>query len=104
MGKKDEDLVFGKVEDIFVDAKTVIFEFVEMLTHFFSNHHHVYVVSLPPVSVRRKYLVKQKDLVDYHPYGMYTSVHVSSNTMLEYIVLRSHVYVPTHANNLLVDN
>ena len=94
VGKKEDDLVFGKVENIYVDAKTVIFEFIEMLTHCFSSHYHVFVVSVPPVPVRLKYLIKQQNLIDYHPYGLYTSSHISSNPTLEYVVLRSQVYVP----------
>ena len=94
VGKDDEDLVFGKVVNIYVDVKTVLFEFFPMLTCNFSHHHHAFILSLPPLSVRCKYLIKQQSLLDYHPYGLYTSLNISTNSHLEYIILRSNVYVP----------
>ena len=87
-----EELVFGKVVNIYTDAKIVYFEFIQMSTNHFSNHYHAYVLSLPPVSVRCKYLIKQHDLLDYHPYGLYTSSHISSDLTLEYVITRSNVY------------
>ena len=67
---KREDLVFGKVENVYVDVKTV---FIEMITHCFSNHYHI---SLPPVSVRHRHLIKQQDLTDSSVWSVYISARI----------------------------
>ena len=89
--KRNEELVFGKVINIYADAKTVFFEFIHMSTKHFSHHYHAFVLSLPPLSVRRKYLIKHHDLLDYHPYGLYTSPHLSSDLTLEYVITKSNL-------------
>ena len=48
--KRNEELVFGKVINIYADAKTVFFEFIHMSTKHFSHHYHAFVLSLPPLS------------------------------------------------------
>lgn len=79
---------------IYVDGQCVIFEFLPMLTHKVCHHYHTYALKSPPFSSRCMFLLKHSDLLDYHPYGLYHSTSVSTDTTLEYAVLKSYVYSP----------
>ena len=88
---KDEDLLFGRVASIYVDGQDVLFEFLPMVTHEFCYHHHAFALGLSAHST--KYLIRHCDLLDYHPYGLYHSSTVSSEVGIQFVVLRSSVYV-----------
>ena len=77
--------------DIFVDKKTVYFEFIPLITKEFNNHIHAYVLTSPPETDR--FLIKQDDLLDFHSFGLYRSHTLSSNPNLLYIVPRCNIYV-----------
>lgn len=75
----DEEMKFGHVSSIYVDGRSVIFEFIPMITEKFNTHSHSYVLSLPRLSTSCSFFIKQTDLIDYHPYGLYavsTSQHL----------------------------
>ena len=91
-GELEEDLQFAKVVSIYIDGGSVIFEVIPFVIHPFCHHHHVFPVSSPPLSSSCRYLIRQSDLLDYHPYGLYHSSTVSTDRTLEYVVLRSNVY------------
>ena len=91
-GELEEDLQFAKVVSIYIDGDSVIFEVIPFVIHPFCHHHHVFPVSSPPLSSSCRYLIRQSDLLDYHPYGLYHSSTVSTDRTLEYVVLRSNVY------------
>ena len=88
---KDEELTFGNVTSIYVDGKSVLFEFFPMITHQFYHHYHAFALAAP--AVRCRYLIKHTDLPDFHPYGLYHSTSVSNDSTLQYVVLKSNVYV-----------
>ena len=68
---EDDDLVLGEVTQIYVvDNSYVLFEFILLETEFFS-HYHAYAVLLPPVLQRKSYVIKHKDLLHFHPIGLY---------------------------------
>lgn len=92
IGKDDDILQFGSVENIFVDRGVVLFEFIPLITHEYLHHYHAYAVKLPNVSSRAKYLIMQSEILDYHSYGLYCSPTVSEDTNVQYVVLRSSVY------------
>ena len=92
VGKDDDHLQFGSVTRILVDRGVVLFEFVLLKTHQFFSHYHAYGVKLPSMSSRINNLIKQSELIDYHPFGLYHSYTVSECTNLQYIVLRGSVY------------
>jgi hypothetical protein len=96
VGKDEADeLEFGKVENIYVYENSALFEFIPLLTRQFHHHHHAFVLAMPPISARSQYLIKQKELLDYHPYGLYTCAHIVSDSLLQYyVILRSNVYAP----------
>ena len=76
VGKDEADeLKFGKVINILYE-NTAFFEFILLLTDQFCHHHHAFVLATPPMSVRSKYLIKQENLLDFHPYRLYTSSHI----------------------------
>lgn len=92
IGKDDDDLQFGSVERILVDRGIVWFEFTCLLTHEYLHHYHAYSVKFPRVSLRSMYLIKQMDILDFHPYGLYCSPTVCGDSTLQYVVLRNSVY------------
>ena len=95
VGKDEADeLKFGKVINIYVYENMAFFEFILLLTDQFCHHHHIFVLATPPMSVRSKYLIKQENLLDFHPHGLYTSSHIFANSSLEYVILRSNIYAP----------
>ena len=87
----DEEPLFGHVLGVLVYCQEVLFEF-ELMEAQYCKHYHAYALSLPPASSRQKYLIKQIDLPSFHPYGMYHCHNISSNTLLQYTVLRSNIY------------
>ena len=93
VGRSDEDdeLQFGHVTSVLVYAKQEFFE-SELMHVQFCEHYHAYALSLPPLSLREKYLIAHRNLPHFHPYGMY-HCRLSSNTSLQYTVLRSNVYI-----------
>lgn len=102
VGKDEADeLEFGKVINIYIYENSTLFEFMPLLTRQFCHHHHAFVLAAPPVSVRSKYLIKQESLLDYHPYGLYTSAHIFADSSLEYVILRSNVYAPYILLNIM---
>ena len=80
------------VSHVFLSIGVVLFEFVLLKTHQFFSHYHAYGVKLPSMSLRINYLIKQSELIDYHPFGLYHLYTVSECTNLQYIVLRGSVY------------
>ena len=92
-GESEEQLQFAKVINIYVNGQSVIFEVTLLVSHPFSHHHHAFPLSSPPMSSHCKYLIKQSGLLDYHPYGLYHASTVFSDLSLEYVVLRSNIYV-----------
>ena len=90
----EEELKFGKVVTIYVDGQSTIFEFLPMLTYQAYHHYHAYALKSQPLSSRCMYLIKHSDLVEYHPYGLYHSTSVSTDTTLEYVGHKSNVYIP----------
>lgn len=88
---EDEELLFGHVLSVLVHCKEVLFEFELMIVQYI-KHCHAYALSLPPTSSSHKYLIKYKDLLSYHPYGLYHCHNISSNPSLQYTVLRSNIY------------
>ena len=75
---EDDELQFGHVLAVLVDCEEVLFEF-ELMKAEYCNHFHAYALSLPPASHRHKYLIKQKDLASFHPYGMYHCPNITNN-------------------------
>ena len=58
VGKDEaEELEFRKVENIYVYENLALFEFIPLLTRQFNRHHHTFVLAMPPISVRSKYLI-----------------------------------------------
>ena len=90
VGKEDEDLKFGKVTAIYVDSKSVYFEFIPMITKQYHHHFHAYALTMP--TDMTSFLVKHSCLLDFHPHGLYHSVSVSSNSRIQYVVTRSNIY------------
>ena len=82
----DGDPKFGKVYLVYADGLVVLFEFLPMVTEQFHAHTHSYLVSLPPVTDRDTFLIRHTDLLDYHPYGLYT---LSSH---HHIIVRSRMF------------
>ena len=90
---EEEDPMFGYVYSVLVSGQEVFFEFEEMEVTF-CQHFHAYAVTLP-LSSRQHFLIKQKDLINYHPYGLYHCPSISSNTCnIQYVVLRNNIYAP----------
>ena len=73
IGKDDDDLQFESVERILDDKGIIWFEFTFLLTHEYLHHYHAYSVKVPPVSLGSVYLIRQTDILDFHPYGLYCS-------------------------------
>lgn len=89
IGKKEE-LEFGKVKNIYVDENIVIFQFTPMITDSYIHHFHAYALVSP--STERDYLIRHKDLLDFHPYGLYVSSS-QSHSGKEFVIPRSNVYI-----------
>ena len=93
IGLDEDDIVqFGSVENIYVHKGVIFFEFIPLITHQYLDHFHAYAVVLPKVSERTLYLIKQSEIIDHHPYGLYTAHIVSELSNVQYIVLRSTVF------------
>ena len=93
IGYEEDELKFGNVNDIFVDGNIVIFEFVPFDTCEFSTHFNAYVLEVP--AIPSQYLIKQDQLFDFNPYGIYRSSNVDSVlgvTSKQYVVLRYNIY------------
>ena len=90
---EDDDLLFGSVQNVLVYGQEVYFEF-EQIEAIFCQHYHAYALSLPILNSSQHYLIKQKDLVSYHPYGFYHCLNISNMPSLHYTVLRSNIYIP----------
>ena len=84
----EPDLQFGHVTNIFVHSNQVYLEFELMYAEFY-KHYHAYALSLPPTSMRQKYLVQHRHLLTYHPYGLYHCHNISSDISLQFTVLRN---------------
>lgn len=90
IGQEEELLKFGSVINIFVDSMIVYFEFIPMITEQYHHHFHAYALALP--QDKNSYLIKQCHCFDFHPYGLYHSTSISSNSSLQYVVIRSNIY------------
>ena len=82
----DEELQFGEVTRILVDITSVYFKF-KLLDSNFINHHHCYCLSSS--SDKLLYTIHHSQLLNYHPYGMYYSRTISSDSNRKYAVLRN---------------
>ena len=87
---KEEELLFGHVLNVLVYSKEVLFEF-ELLDVQYCKHYHAYALSIPPNSSSQKYLIKHKDLLHYHPYGLYHCHNITNNPLIQYTVLRCNI-------------
>lgn len=90
VGREEELLKFGSVENIFVHNMLVYFEFIPMITEQYHHHFHTYALAMSPAN--KAYLIKHNHLIDFHPYGLYHSTSISSNSNLQYVVMRSNIY------------
>ena len=63
-----------------------------MVTRQFSHHYHAFELLSLPMSSRQRYLIKQTNLLDFHPYGSYHLNSVSNDPGLVYVIVRSNVY------------
>ena len=88
---KDVELMFGNVTNILIEGKSVMFEFFPMITHQFCHHCHAFALAVPAVKCR--YLIRHRDLPDFHPYGLYHSTSVIDDSTLQYVVLKSNIYI-----------
>ena len=88
IGSEDDDPIFGDVLSILVEGQSVFFEF-QVLKSLFCPHLHAHSLTLPS-STSRKYIIKQRDLAYYHPYGMY---HIPQNgEVSHFTVVRNNIY------------
>ena len=87
---EDADLAFGEVHSVLVHGQLVLFEY-HLLEAQFYPHYHLYALSLTPLSDRQSYLIKHRDLLNYHPYGLYHNASISADHSLRYTVLRSNI-------------
>ena len=69
----DDELQFGHVINVLVYSKQVFFEF-ELMHVQFCEHYHAYALSLPPLSLREKFLIEHRTLPTYHPYRLSLSL------------------------------
>ena len=90
--EEDNELKFGEVVGIEVEENNVFFEFIPLHTLYFCKHFNVYALARPSTSEQR-YLIRQDNLLDFHPYGIYTSQNVLTNPTLLYVVLRYDVFI-----------
>ena len=90
--ENNEDPIFGKITDVFVSGNTIYFEFITLVVKFFYHHYHAFVLIEPRCST--KYFIRYCDLIDYHPYGLYSLNTVNTDCAMQYwyIVPRNHVY------------
>lgn len=89
---EDEELQFGHVIGVLVSSNKVLFEF-ELMQVEYIEHLHAYALSLPPTSLRQKYLIEQSNLISYHPYGLYHCHNLCKNYSVQYTVLKSNIYI-----------
>ena len=93
IGSEDDELKFANITDIFVDDNTVFFEFIPFNTHGFSNHFNAYILDIP--ADRSQYLIKQNELLDFNPYGIYRSCSVDGVlgvTSMQYVILKYNIF------------
>ena len=89
IGKANEFLRFGEVNNIYVHGdQSILFEISPMTTNCFYGHFHAYVLS-PGDST--KYFIKHSELLDYHPYGLYTSLSILPDASLLYVIPRTNI-------------
>ena len=86
--------MFGSVCNILVSGQEVFFE-IEQMEAIFCQHYHAYALSLSS-SHRQHFLIKHKDLIVYHPHGLYHCPNISNTLPSQYTVLRSnnYMYIP----------
>ena len=89
--EEDGDLKFGEVLRIEVKDVNVVFEFIPLHTLYFCKHFNAYALARP--STNKHYFIEQGNLLDFHPYGIYTSQTVLANPSLLYVVLRYDVFI-----------
>lgn len=87
----DEDPLIGNIHNILVSGHDVFFEF-ELMDTVFLQHYHAYAVSFSSSS-QQHFLVRQKDLITYHPYGLYHCPNISVTLPSQFCVLRSKSYI-----------
>ena len=92
VGRVDDVFKFGKVVDIFVNGKEVLFEVELLNTLDYLLHYHTFCLSPIVPSESQTYYVKHSQLLDYHPYGLYHSA-LSTNPSFLYLIMRYNVYV-----------
>ena len=76
IGSEEDELKFANVINIFVDRSTVYFEFIPFQTYGFSTHFNAYILEVS--ANRNHYLIKQDQLHDFNPYGIYHSTNVDT--------------------------
>ena len=89
--RNDEDEL--KFADIFVDDSTVFLNLSHFDTRGFSTHFNTYILEVP--ANRSQYLIKQDQLIDFNPYGIYRSSSVDGVlgvTAMQYVILKYNVY------------
>ena len=83
---EEEEPLFGSINKVLVFSQEVYFEF-ELMEANFCQHYHAYTLS----SSHQHFLVKQNNLINYHPYGLYHCPNIS-RTSLQFLVLRTNIY------------
>ena len=92
--EEDGEIKFGEVFGIEVEDANVFFEFVPLHTLYFCKHFNAYALARPPMDTNRQnYFINHKDILDFHPHGIYTSQNVLANPTLLYVVLRYDVFI-----------
>ena len=87
VGKTDDDPLFERVHKIVFLAKRCSLNLRKWMQSF------VHTTMPMPSPSHHHFLVKQKDLITYHPYGLYRCPHISTVSSLQYSVLRSNAYM-----------
>ncbi len=85
-----EFLRFGEVNNIYVHGdQSILFEISPMTTNcFYGTFSCICAVSLSPGD-STKYFIKH---LDYHPYGLYTSLSILPDANLLYVIPRTNIY------------
>lgn len=82
----DDEVQFGQVQRILVHLKQVFFEF-ELMKAEYVSHVHAYAVK----PSRQCFIIEYSHLLDYHPYGMYHCRNLSSDSSVQFTVLRCSI-------------
>ena len=93
IGNEEDELKFVDVTNIFVDGSIVYFEFIPFHTYGFSTHFNAYILEVP--ATRNHCIIKQDQLHDFNPYGIYHSSNVDSVlgfTSVKYVILKYNIY------------